>query len=73
MKKIEGKFTSVLLAILLVLACWNPILPKVNGAEETMQSPPSNSTTSFKNESIDRKSTRLNSSHIQKSRMPSSA
>lgn len=52
MKKIEGKFTSVLLAILLVLACWNPILPKVNGAEETMQSPPSNSTTSFKNESM---------------------
>ena len=52
MKKIEGNFTSVLLAILLVLACWNPILPKVNGAEETMQSPPSNSTTSFKNESM---------------------
>ena len=40
----------------------------VNGAVKVLSNPPSDTVSV-----IDRKSTRLNSSHIQKSRMPSSA
>ena len=63
---------ALLTAVLLVALVYSPVT-RAQAKKWPPQFPREGATKLFENEQIDRKSTRLNSSHIPLSRMPSSA